>query len=168
MRWARRSNPVDTVRPARVGRVPRKRAHAHRRLSWFSQKTSDVILGLMKRPIAFLIALLVYVCAHAQVFPGKPIRLIVSYPPGGGADLMARLIAPRMSESLGQPVIVENKPGASGQIAAGEVARAPADGYTLLFDASNYAVTPWLFANLPYEPAKAFRPIAVLALFPNV
>ena len=122
----------------------------------------------MKRPIAFVIALLLYVCAHAQPFPAKPIRLIVSYPPGGGADLMARLIAPRMSETLGQPVVVENKPGASGQIAAGEVARAPADGYTLLFDASNYVVTPWLFPNLPYEPAKAFKPIAVLALFPNV
>jgi tripartite-type tricarboxylate transporter receptor subunit TctC len=122
----------------------------------------------MKRPIAFLIALLVYVCAQAQSFPSKPVRLIVSYPPGGGADLMARLIAPRMSEALGQPVVVENKPGASGQIAAGEVARAAPDGYTLLFDASNYAVTPSLFPNLPYDPAKAFKPIAVLALFPNV
>ena len=122
----------------------------------------------MKRPIAFFSALLFYVCAHAQPFPAKPIRLIVSYPPGGGADLMARLIAPRMSETLGQPVVVENKPGASGQIAAAEVARAPADGYTLLFDASNYAVTPWLFPNLPYEPAKAFKPVAVLALFPNI
>jgi tripartite-type tricarboxylate transporter receptor subunit TctC len=116
----------------------------------------------------FTAALLFYVCAHAQTFPTKPVRLIVSYPPGGGADLMARLVAPRMSEALGQPVVVENKPGASGQIAAAEVARAAADGHTLLFDASNFAVNPGLFASLPYDPAKAFRPIAVLALFPNV
>jgi len=122
----------------------------------------------MRKLLAFIAALLLYVCAHAQTFPTKPIRLIVSYPPGGGADLMARLMAPRMSESLGQPVVVENKPGASGQIAAQEVARASPDGYTLLFDASNYAVTPALFPGLPYEPDKAFKPVAVLALFPNV
>ena len=122
----------------------------------------------MKKTIAFFATLLVYVCANAQSFPTKPIRLVVSYPPGGGADLMARLIAPRMSESLGQPVVVENKPGASGQIAAGEVARSPADGHTLLFDASSYAVNPSLYARLPYDPARAFTPIAVLALFPNV
>jgi len=122
----------------------------------------------MKKLFVFAVFLVLYVCAHAQTFPARPVRLIVSYPPGGGADLMARLIAPRMAETLGQPVVVENKPGASGQIAAGEVARAPADGYTLLFDASNYAVNPALFPSLPYDPAKAFKPIAVLALFPNV
>jgi tripartite-type tricarboxylate transporter receptor subunit TctC len=115
-----------------------------------------------------LAALVFYVCAHAQTFPTKPIRLVVSYPPGGGADLMARLVAPRMAETLGQPVVVENKPGASGQIAALEVARASADGHTLLFDASSFAVNPSLYAKLPYDPAKAFTPIAVLALFPNV
>ena len=102
------------------------------------------------------------------MFPSRPVRLIVSYPPGGGADLMARLVAPRMAEALGQPVVVENKPGASGQIAAAEVARSTPDGYTLLFDASNHAVNPSLFPSLPYDAARAFTPIAVLALFPNV
>jgi tripartite-type tricarboxylate transporter receptor subunit TctC len=106
--------------------------------------------------------------AHAQGFPAKPIRLIVTYPPGGGADLMARLIGPKMSEALGQPVVVENKAGASGQIAAIEVLHSAADGYTLLFDASSFAVNPSLYAKLPYDPAKAFVPIAVVALFPNV
>jgi tripartite-type tricarboxylate transporter receptor subunit TctC len=106
--------------------------------------------------------------AHAQAYPTKPIRLIVTYPAGGGADLMARLVAPKMAESLGQPVVVENKGGASGQIGAAEVARAAPDGYTLLLDASSYAVNPSLYAKLPYDPAKAFTPIAVLALFPNV
>jgi tripartite-type tricarboxylate transporter receptor subunit TctC len=123
----------------------------------------------MKRLSGFLAALVLCVCANAQTFPSKAIRLIVTYPPGGGADLMARLVAPKMGEALGQPVVVENKPGASGQIGAGEVARAAPDGYTLLLDALNYAVNPSLYgAKLPYDPAKAFTPVGVLALFPNV
>ena len=106
--------------------------------------------------------------ANAQAFPTKPIRMVVTYPPGGGADLMARLVAPKMAETLGQPVVVENKPGASGQIGAAEVARAAPDGYTLMLDASSYSVNPSLYAKLPYDPAKAFTPIALIALFPNV
>jgi tripartite-type tricarboxylate transporter receptor subunit TctC len=122
----------------------------------------------MKRHFLALALIFLCVCAQAQTFPAKPLRLIVTYPPGGGADLMARLVAPKMAEALGQPVVVENKPGASGQIGAAEVARAAPDGYTLLLDASSYAVNPSLYAKLPYDPAKAFTPIAVLALFPNV
>ena len=114
------------------------------------------------------LALAVANAAFAQAFPNRPIRIVVTYPPGGGADLMARLVAPKMSELLGQPVVVENKPGASGQIGATEVARSAPDGYTLLLDASSYSVNPSLYATLPYEPTKAFKPIAVLALFPNV
>ncbi|WP_119157655.1 tripartite tricarboxylate transporter substrate binding protein [Caldimonas tepidiphila] len=108
--------------------------------------------------------------AHAQApaWPTKPVTLIVSYPPGGGADIMARMIAPKIGEALGQPLVIENRPGGSGQLAAGAVSRAPADGYTLLFDASSYAVTPTLFPNSPYKGGKAFRTIAVTALFPNV
>jgi tripartite-type tricarboxylate transporter receptor subunit TctC len=106
--------------------------------------------------------------ALAQAFPSKPIKIIVTYPPGGGADLMARLVAPKMAEALGQPVVVENKGGASGTIGAAEVARAAPDGYTLMLDAANHAVNPALFAKLPYDPAKAFAPIAVLALYPNI
>lgn len=106
--------------------------------------------------------------AQATAWPAKPVTLVVSYPPGGGADIMARLIGPRLGEALGQPVIIENRPGGSGQLAAGAVARAPADGYTLLFDASSYAVTPTLFPASPYKGGKAFRTVAVTALFPNV
>ncbi len=100
---------------------------------------------------------------------GKPITLLVSYPAGGGADVMARLIAPRLADALGQPVVVENTPGASGTIAAAQVARAVPDGATLLLDASSFAVNPALFDNkLPYDAASAFAPLAVLALYPNV
>jgi tripartite-type tricarboxylate transporter receptor subunit TctC len=102
------------------------------------------------------------------VADGKPITLLVSYPAGGGADVMARLVAPVLSRSLGQPVVVENKPGASGTIAAAQVARAAPDGSTLLLDASSFAVNPALFDKLPYDPASAFAPLAVLALYPNV
>jgi len=106
--------------------------------------------------------------AAGDIAGGKPISLVVTYPAGGGADLMARLISPRLAESLGQPVVVENKPGASGTIAAGQVARAASDGATLLLDASSYAVNPALFPKLPYDSGKDFTPLAVLALFPNV
>ena len=107
--------------------------------------------------------------AAADIAGGKPISLVVSYPAGGGADLMARLIAPKMAEALGQPVVVENKPGASGTIAAGQVARATPDGSMLLLDASSFAVNPALFGGkLPYDTASAFTPLGVLALFPNV
>ena len=106
--------------------------------------------------------------AHAQTWPTKPITLVVTYPAGGGADTMARLIAPKLGEALGQPVIIENKPGASGQIGAAAVAKATPDGYTLMLDASSFAVNPALFPRLPYDSDKAFRPVGVIALFPNV
>ncbi len=108
--------------------------------------------------------------AHAagQIAGGKTITLVVSYAAGGGADLMARLIAPKLADALGQTVVVDNKPGASGQIAAAQIARAVPDGTQLLLDASSFAVNPALFPKLPYDSDKAFTPLAVLALFPNV
>lgn len=81
---------------------------------------------------------------------------------------MARLIAPKMSETLGQTIVIDNRPGAGGQIGAGFVAKAKADGYTLLFDASSFAANPALYPKLPYDSLKAFQPIGVTALFPNV
>jgi len=106
--------------------------------------------------------------AHAQEWPNRPITLIVSYPPGGTADLMARTVATPLGKFLGTSVVVENKPGASGQIAAAYVAKASADGYTLMLDASSYSVNPSLFPKLPYEPNKDFKTLAVLAQYPNV
>ena len=99
---------------------------------------------------------------------GRPISLVVSYPAGGGADLMARILAPRLSEALGQSVVVENKPGASGQLAAAAVARTTPDGTSLLLDASSFAVNPSLYPKLPYDSNAAFTPLAILATFPNV
>jgi tripartite-type tricarboxylate transporter receptor subunit TctC len=98
----------------------------------------------------------------------RALSLIVSYPAGGGADLMARLIAPHLGRYLGQNVVVDNKPGASGQIAAAQVAKAAPDGNTLLLDASSFAVNPSLFAKLPYDSDKDFTPIGIVAQFPNM
>ena len=111
---------------------------------------------------------LLHAADPAQPWPTRPLTIVVTYPPGGGADLMARLIAPGLGRELGQTVIVENRPGAGGQIGASYVAKAAADGYTLMVDASSYAVNPSLYPRLPYDPAKAFRAVGVLARYPNV
>jgi len=123
----------------------------------------------MKKTLALAFLLLAFAgCAFAQAYPSRPIRLLVTYPAGGGADLVARLVAPHMAEVLGQPVVVENKGGASGQIAADTVAKSAPDGYTIMLDASSYAVNPSLYGKLPYDGINAFTPVSVLALFPNV
>ena len=118
--------------------------------------------------LAFFLPFLAYSQSYPPGFPSRPIRLIVSYPAGGGADAMARLVAPKLGEALGQPVVVENRGGASGTIAADLVAKAPPDGYTLLLDATAHAVNPSLMPKLPYDTEKAFAPVTLLALFPNV
>ncbi len=135
------------------------------------RSTDKVLYGKRSALLMMAVSVLGALSAPATAqpaFPNKPITLVVTYPPGGGADAMARLIAPKMSEALGQAVVVENKPGASGQIAAAAVAKAAPDGYTLMLDASSFAANPALFPKLPYDSAKAFRPIGVIALFPNV
>ena len=105
---------------------------------------------------------------YSQPYPTKPIRIIVTYPAGGGADAMARLIAPKLGEALGQPVLVENRGGASGTIAAELVAKSAPDGATLMLDATAFAVNQSLYPKLPYDPEKSFAPITLLALFPNI
>jgi tripartite-type tricarboxylate transporter receptor subunit TctC len=124
--------------------------------------------GVLAAGAAWLASPSVRAAGAGDIAGGKPITLLVSYPAGGGADVMARLVAPRVAEALGQTVVVENKPGASGTVAASQVARATPDGLTLLLDASSFAVNPALFDKLPYDSATAFAPLGVLALFPNV
>lgn len=136
-----------------------------------SRPLSHVLASQAASALMAASALLGPSITHAQTtsaWPSKPIILVVTYPPGGGADTMARLLAPKLGEALGQTVVVENKPGASGQIGATAVARAAPDGYTLMLDASSFAVNPALYAKIPYDTDKAFRPIGVVALFPNV
>lgn len=106
--------------------------------------------------------------AQAQTFPSRTITLVVPYSPGGGTDAMARLVGQKLSADLRVPVIVDNKPGASGNIGTGFVARAAADGYTLLFTSSGFTINPSLFKHLPFDPGKDFAPIVQLASGPNV
>jgi tripartite-type tricarboxylate transporter receptor subunit TctC len=104
----------------------------------------------------------------SQTWPSKSVTLVVSYPPGGGADAVARSLSGPLGRALGTTVIVENKPGASGQIAAALVAKSTPDGYTLLLDASSFSVNPGLFKKLPYDATRDFKVLGLLALFPNV
>ena len=104
-----------------------------------------------------------------SVYPGKPIQLIVGYAPGGGTDLLARVVASKMAEGLGQPVVIENKVGAQSIIAAQYVARANPDGYTLLLGPSGpMSMNPALYSKLPYAPLRDFAPISLLGSFPLI
>ena len=103
------------------------------------------------------------VAARAQDYPLHPIRLVLPQPPGGAVDLIARALAERLSEAMKQPVIVENKPGANGGLAAADVARSAPDGYTLLVAVdTNLVVNPTLYPDLPYDPYRDFVPLSVL------
>src|SRR5687767_15371714 len=116
------------------------------------------------RLIAFLLILLAP-CAQAQDYPNRPIRLIVTVPPGGAADFIARLIGAKLGDALGQPVLVENRGGAGGTIAADAVAKAAPDGYTLLQNSiTTHGVGPHLYSKLPYDPVKDFSAVSGLAL----
>ncbi len=107
--------------------------------------------------------------AWAQTaWPTKPVRLVVPQPPGGSTDAIGRLLAEKLTESLGQTVFVDNRGGATGTIGADFVAKAPPDGYTLLFNAGSIAVAASMYPNLPYDLAKDFAPVTMVASQPNV
>jgi tripartite-type tricarboxylate transporter receptor subunit TctC len=129
-------------------------------------------LNAMRRGHLFLLlaALLITPSAGvAQTYPNKPVRLIIPFAPGGVADVIARPIADRLSRSLGQPVVVESRAGATGTLGAAYVAQSAPDGYTLLLGTTNeIAMSPTLYQSLPYDPRTAFAPITSVAVFPNV
>ncbi len=106
--------------------------------------------------------------AHAQdaAYPSKPVRFIVGQAPGGATDIVARLVASKMNDTLGQNVVVENRTGAAGSIGASTVAKSPPDGYTVLVVSSSYAINPSLYANLPFDPQKDLVPVSLLAEAP--
>jgi tripartite-type tricarboxylate transporter receptor subunit TctC len=113
-------------------------------------------------------ALIGFGAAHAAGFPSEPITLVVPYSPGGGTDIMARLVGQELSKDLGVSVVVDNRPGASGNIGTNLVARGKPDGHTLLFTSSGHAINPSLFKKLPFDPVNDFTPIAQLASGPSV
>lgn len=123
----------------------------------------------MIRFAASLLFALAASAAWAQAYPGKPIRLIVPFVPGGNVDITARTVAPALGEALGQPIVVENRPGAAGMVGAQALMAGGADGYTLMMGSnSSLAVAPNLYANWPYDPVKGIAPISNLAVTPFV
>jgi tripartite-type tricarboxylate transporter receptor subunit TctC len=111
----------------------------------------------------------VHSVAFAQAWPTKPIKIIVPYPPGGTSDILARSVGQKLSETLGQPVVVENKPGATGNIGADFVAKSPPDGYTVLLgDIGSLAIAPSVVTSLPFDPVKDFAPVVMVAYSPHL
>ncbi len=121
----------------------------------------------MRIALALLLSLAA-LAAHAQAWPQRPVRLVVGFAPGGGVDINARLLAPKLGEYLGQQVVVENKPGAGTNIANEFVAKAPADGYTLLINTAAIAINMSLYKNLPFDTLRDFAPVSVFSESPNM
>ena len=123
---------------------------------------------MLRTGLALLLAL-VPLALHAQDYPNRPLRLVVPFAPGGGADIVARAIAGPLGKRLGQTIIVDNKPGGGATLGANFVAKAPADGYTLLYTTPGPQMTnPYLMARLPYDPVSDLTPVSQLAILPSV
>ena len=121
----------------------------------------------MKALLALALAASVF-SATAQTYPARSVRMLVGFPPGGGTDIMARVLAPQLQQQLGQPFVVENRPGATTNIASDLAAKAAPDGYTLLFTTSALAINMSLYKNLPFDALRDFTPISVFAESPNL
>jgi tripartite-type tricarboxylate transporter receptor subunit TctC len=121
-----------------------------------------------KKLVAALVCSLTACAAFAQPYPSKPIRVILGFPPGSAGDTMVRLVGQKLTEAWGQPIIVDSKPGASGNIAAELLVKSQPDGYTLLYFPAALATNPSLFPKVPYDLTKDFTPIALLGKFPLV
>src|SRR5947208_7302376 len=139
--------------------------------SWYISTTPSFGVLAMKCAFALtlVVALQAALPAHAQPYPTRPIRLIVPYAAGGTSDILARQIAPKLNEAWGQPVIVENKPGANGNVGAEFVAKSAADGYTLLLtDLGGLVISASVYAQLPFHPATDFTPVIMVSYSPHV
>lgn len=105
---------------------------------------------------------------QAQSYPAKPIRMLIGYPPGGGVDIVARQIGPKYGEQLGQPIVIDNRPGAAGNIASDLLAKAPADGYVLMMSTPSVTINPSLYAKVGFDPIRDFAPITMVGVTPLI
>lgn len=140
-------------------------------MSFFFQKKNSLtrLIGLTLPLFVALALTLACASVSSQSYPSRPIRLVVPYPPGGPLDIMARAIGQKLTEAWSQPVVVDNRAGAGGNIGADLVAKSPADGYTLLMGAvATHAINPTLYGKLPYDAVKDFAPLALVAQVPNI
>ena len=124
------------------------------------------IVPALRLPLAALVTFATL--AHAQNYPARPIRLVVPAPPGGGTDILGRIVAQKLSDTLRQQVIIDNRAGASGMIGSEIVARAGADGHTLLICFTTHVTNPSLFAKMPYDTVRDFAPVAMVGVIPSV
>ncbi len=124
--------------------------------------------GIAALLLAAMAGTLTAPAALAQAWPNKPVRVIVSYPPGGGADAVARMLGPRLSEGLGQPVLIENRQGNGGAIGGDAAAKSAPDGYTFLLDASSHSINPVLQPKMPFNTLKDLGPVSLLVVVPNM
>ena len=123
------------------------------------------MLLIARRALAVVLLMVASMAAWAQGYPDRPLRLVVGFPPGGSGDFLARIIADELTREIGQPVVVDNKPGAGSNIAAEHVARSASDGYTILLAGNfTHAINPWLYKNLSWDPHRDFTPITEVAL----
>ena len=128
-------------------------------------------MAQMKSLLSLVCAALLTAAGHttAQDYPGRGVRIILPFPPGGGTDILARVIGEKVAEHWGQPVVIENRPGATGTTAAAQVAQSPGDGYTLMMGhVSVNAIAPALFANLGYDVIRDFAPVGIAASVPHL
>ena len=117
-------------------------------------------LGVLANPVPAL--------AQSAAYPDKPVRFVVPYPPGGGTDVIARIVQERFQAQLGQPILIDNKGGAGGSVGSELVARAPADGYTVLFTLSSHTINPAIFPKLSFDTVKDFEPVGTVASLPQI
>jgi tripartite-type tricarboxylate transporter receptor subunit TctC len=122
----------------------------------------------MRTALALLLALSFNLAQAQEAWPSRPVRFILPFPPGGGTDILGRLIAERLSASLGQPVVTENRGGAGGNVGAEAAARSAPDGYTIVLVAPSLAISPTLYSKINYDPVKDFAPVSLVATVPNV
>ena len=131
-------------------------------MAWQCAKSwmSSVLVGMLIGAAAGI--------AVAQDYPNKPIRFIVPYPPGGGTDVVARILTEPLTNALGQPIIIDNRGGAAGNVGTDIAAKAPADGYNILFTLSSHTINPKLYPKLPFDVEKDFVPISLAAMIPQI
>ena len=124
--------------------------------------------SLLRGAGATLAAPFLVTSARAQEWPARPVRVIVPYPPGGGADTVSRIFFTKLSETMGQQFVIDNRGGAGGTIAAAVAAKADPDGYTILYDATAFSVNPFLYGKLAFDYGKDFQPVFLASLVPNI
>ncbi len=126
------------------------------------------LVRTLRAALVGALAALPFVVAAQAGYPDKPVRFLVPYPPGGGTDVIARIVAPKFQQVLGQTIVIENRGGGGGSLGTDVVAKAPADGYTVLFTLSSHTINPAIFSKLPFDTAKDFEAVGTVASLPQI